>query len=201
MKIWAVIPAKPAEEGKSRLADALTRGQRISLNHHLFRRTLAIARAVFPPERVIVVSRDSSFLGIAAAHGAQALTEHGYELNHALQQAADFPRLTGGLLAVSMDLPELTADDLHAMLASPAGIAIAPDRTGQGTNALLTNPAGCIKYCFGENSFALHTAEAARAKITPAIITRPGLARDLDTPEDLTAYPGLIASLPGEEHT
>ncbi len=196
MKIWAVIPAKPAEEGKSRLAEALTLAQRIHLNHYLFRRTLGIVCAVFPPERVLVISRDTTLLGIAAAVGAQALTERGEELNLALHQAADFPSLTGGLLAISTDLPDLTPDDLYALLAEPAEVTIAPDRAGLGTNALLTSPAACIPYRFGENSFALHCAQAARHNITPRIVSRPGLAFDLDTPEDLRAHPGLIPPEP-----
>lgn len=191
MSIWAVIPAKPANEGKSRLAAVLSADQRIRLNEYLFRRTLAIVCDVFPPAHVMVVSRDSSMLGIAAATGAHALTEHGHELNQALAQAADFPRLTGGLLAISADLPNLTVDDLHALLAVPHEVTIAPDRLGQGTNALLTNPAGCIPFRFGETSFALHCAEATRRGIVPHIISRPGLAFDLDTPEDLRACPGL----------
>jgi len=192
MKIWAVIPAKPAAEGKSRLAGVLDHGQRIQLNRFLFRRTLGIVCAVLPPERVLVISRDPALLGIAAAVGAHALTEQGDELNQALHQAADFPRLTGGLLAISTDLPDLTPDDLHALLAAPAEVTIAPDRAGQGTNALLTSPAACIPYRFGENSFALHTAEAERLNIIPRVVSRPGLAFDLDTPEDLRAHPGLI---------
>jgi 2-phospho-L-lactate/phosphoenolpyruvate guanylyltransferase len=193
MNIWAVIPAKPANEGKSRLAGVLSVEQRIRLNEHLFRRTLAIVCAAFPPSHVMVVSRDSTLLGIAAAAGAHALTEHGHELNQALDQAADFPRLTGGLLAISADLPTLALDDLHAILATPHEVTIAPDRRGTGTNALLTNPAGGIPFRFGEDSFALHSAEAARRGIVPLVISRPGLAFDLDTPEDLRACPGLIA--------
>ena len=192
MKLWAVIPVKPAEDGKSRLAGVLTLGQRICLNRRLFRHTLGIVCAVLSPERVLVVSRDPALLGIAAAAGAHPLTEHGGDLNQALRQAADFPQLTGGLLAISADLPRLTADDLHAMLAEPAAVTIAPDRQGKGTNALLTTPAACIPYCFGENSFALHCAEAARKNLTPRIISRSGLAFDLDTPEDLRAHPELI---------
>lgn len=194
MSIWAVIPAKPAEEGKSRLADVLNRSQRMRLNRYLFRQTLAIVCTVFEPERVIVVSRDTALLGIAAAAGAQALTERGTGLNEALHQAATLPPVTAGLLAVSMDLPNLTADDLHAMLEQSGPVAIAPDRARQGTNALLTNPAACIPFRFGEDSFALHSAEAARIGVTPRVILRPGLAFDLDTPEDLALCPGLILS-------
>jgi 2-phospho-L-lactate guanylyltransferase len=193
MSIWAVIPAKPANEGKSRLAGVLSLEQRIRLNEHLFRRTLAIVCHVFTPGHVMVVSRDSSLLGIAAALGAHAITEHGFELNQALRQAADFPRLTGALLAISADLPRLEHEDVQALLAAPDRVTIAPDRLGQGTNAMLTNPAGCIPFRFGENSFALHCAAATALGVAPQIVNRPGLAFDLDTPEDLRACPGLIS--------
>jgi 2-phospho-L-lactate/phosphoenolpyruvate guanylyltransferase len=193
MNIWAVIPVKPAEEGKSRLADVLNRAQRMRLNRYLFRQTLAIACSVFAPERVIVVSRDIALLGIAAAAGAQAITERGTDLNQALHQAALLPPMNDGLLAVSADLPNLTADDLRAMIEPPGPVVIAPDRARQGTNAILTSPAACIPFRFGEDSFSLHCAEAGRIGVTPRIVSRPGLAYDLDTQEDLALHPGLIS--------
>jgi 2-phospho-L-lactate guanylyltransferase len=194
MTIWAVIPAKPAEEGKSRLAEVLSPPARFRLNRLLFRHSLATTLAVFAPERVIVVSRDPALRGIAAAAGAQALTEHGTGLNAALHQAALVLPAGDGLLTISTDLPSLTPEDLLAMLEQFNAVSIAPDRAGTGTNALLTSPAACIPYCFGENSFALHCAEAARIGVTPRTISRPGLAFDLDTPGDLPACPpGFLA--------
>ena len=40
MSIWAIIPARPLEEGKSRLAEALTPAERQRLNQRFFRQTL-----------------------------------------------------------------------------------------------------------------------------------------------------------------
>jgi 2-phospho-L-lactate guanylyltransferase len=193
MNIWAVIPAKPVNEGKSRLAGVLTLEQRARLNEYLFRRTLAIVCGVLPPTQVMVVTRDTGLLGIAAAAGAIALTERGHDLNQALHQAAEFPRLTGALLAISSDLPDLEADDIHALLAAREKIVVAPDRAHLGTNALLTAPAGFIPFRFGQNSFALHCAEANERGISPHIVSRPGLAFDLDTPKDLRACPNLTS--------
>lgn len=189
MTDWAVIPVKAAAEGKSRLSPVLSSAQRTRINRNLLRHTMGIACAVFAPERVIVVSHDPTLLGIAAAAGVQALTERGTDLNAALQQAADFIPRGDSLLAISVDLLHLTPDDLRAMLVESGGVAIAPDRAGLGTNALLTSPAGCIPYCFGENSFALHQAGAAQRGISPRIISRPGLAFDLDSPDDLVSCP------------
>jgi 2-phospho-L-lactate guanylyltransferase (CobY/MobA/RfbA family) len=42
MKIWAVIPAQPLQEGKSRLASVLSMAERRRLNESLFRQTLEI---------------------------------------------------------------------------------------------------------------------------------------------------------------
>jgi 2-phospho-L-lactate/phosphoenolpyruvate guanylyltransferase len=192
MSVWAVLPVKPAEEGKSRLAEALTQAARTRLNRRLFRHTLNIVSSVFPPERVIVVSRDSALLGIAAAIGAQAVTEYGEGLNEALTQAAALLPPRADLLAISTDLPTLTAEDLRAMLDAPGPVIIAPDRAGQGTNALLTRPAGSIPYRFGENSFRRHAEAAARSGLAIHAVHRPGLAFDLDMPEDLPLCPATI---------
>lgn len=189
MNVWAVLPVKPAEEGKSRLAGVLPPPRRIRLNRKLFRHTLGAVCSVFAPERVIIVSRDAALLGIAAAAGAQALTEHGCELNDALTQALQLPAPEDSLLAISTDLPTLGPDDLQAMLAAPGQVVLAPDRAGRGTNALLMRPAGCIPFSFGEDSLARHQQAAEARGLEVSIISRPGLAFDLDLPEDLNLCP------------
>jgi 2-phospho-L-lactate guanylyltransferase len=190
MKIWAAIPVKPLAEGKSRLAHMLSHEARIRLNAHLFRHTLDIVSAVFDPAYIIVVSRDAALRELAAARGARIIAEHGNELNAALVEAAALPTGGDGLLSVSTDLPSLTPEDLRAMLmAVETPVAIAPDRERKGTNALLTIPAACIPYRFGPDSFAKHLAVAATRGISASIISRPGLAFDLDTEADLALCP------------
>ena len=68
-------------------------------------------------------------------------------------------------------------------------MAIAPDRLGTGTNGLALAPPGVIGFRFGTGSFAAHRAEAQAAGVEPAIVARPGLAFDLDTPRG----PGALA--------
>jgi 2-phospho-L-lactate guanylyltransferase len=67
-------------------------------------------------------------------------------------------------------------------------VGVAPDRLGTGTNGLALSPPGVIGFRFGAGSFAAHRAEAAAAGLEPVIVTRPGLAFDLDTPEDLARW-------------
>ncbi len=192
MTLWAVIPVKPIAEGKSRLAGTLPPHIRERLNSLLFRQTLDAVAAVIPPENIIVVSRDFDLLAQASARRMWAMAEQNEGLNEALAQAAALLP-DDALLAISTDLPEITAADVRALLqtanAPQPAVAIAPDRSRCGTNALLTAPAGCIPFCFGKESFSTHLEAARQIGIRPEIITRPGLAFDLDLPEDLQLCP------------
>jgi len=190
MTIWAAIPVKPLAEGKSRLANALSQEARLRLNANLFKHTLAAVSAVFPPARIIVVTRDSALRDIAAAAGMQTIAEQGFALNAALFEAAASIPPAGGMLAISTDLPNLTPEDVLSMLAEPESpMVIAPDRAGKGTNALLTMPAACVPFRFGPDSFASHLSAATARAITARIVRRPGLAFDLDTEADLPLCP------------
>jgi 2-phospho-L-lactate guanylyltransferase len=192
MKIWAAIPVKPIAEGKSRLAGALSPHVRERLNAMLFSQTLDAVAAIFPAENIIVVSRDAALRTLATARGMNAIAEQGDALNAALCEAAAFVG-QDALLAISTDLPEIKPAEVRAMLTQAEkpgrAVAIAPDRAQRGTNALFTAPAGCIPFSFGEESFAAHLAAAKDAGIEPTIIKRPGLAFDLDLPEDLPLCP------------
>ncbi len=190
MTVWAAIPVKPLGEGKSRLAAALSPQARERLNSLLFRRTLDAVGAVIRAANVIVVSRDGALRDAAAGRGMRVIAERGDTLNEALNEALEVAR-GGVLLAISVDLPEITAADVRAMLgeADGRGVAIAPDRAGRGTNALFTGPAGCIPFRFGEDSFAAHMAAARGCGIEPKIVARAGLVFDLDLPDDLRLCP------------
>ena len=85
-------------------------------------------------------------------------------------------------------------------------IALAPDRAGLGTNALLTTPPSHAPLAFGVGSFARHQALARRAGVEPLIFHSPGLAFDVDTLPDLDELraSGLWApedTAPAEPHT
>jgi 2-phospho-L-lactate guanylyltransferase len=70
--------------------------------------------------------------------------------------------------------------------AAPAeGAVLAPSASGRGTNAALRRPAALFPLRFGNDSFLPHLA-AARATGKPAEVLRlPGVALDVDEPEDL----------------
>ena len=191
MSLWAIIPIKPLQVGKSRLVGALSDTQRLALNQRMLTHTLDILKSVNEIEHVLVVSRDPAALALARDHGAHTVQEDGApQLNLALSRATAVAKNSraSGVLILPADLPLINAQDVLAMLAralEPPVVAIAPDRHRQGTNALLVSPPGLIKYDFGPGSFVRHCTLALRAGASLEICLLPSLALDVDLPEDL----------------
>lgn len=190
MACHVIIPVRPANEGKSRLAGSLDPADRISLNNKLFRHVLGVAHQLVDADRITVISHSGELLDVARAVGAHAEIESGRELNAALVQAGKAARDRGAtaLLSVSSDLPYLDVEDLRAMLAIDSDIVIATDQLRRGTNALLMRPPLAIDYRYGIDSLTAHLDAARAAGLGTHVIERPGLARDLDTPADLAEY-------------
>ncbi|HTT37163.1 MAG TPA: 2-phospho-L-lactate guanylyltransferase [Burkholderiales bacterium] len=196
MSLWLVVPVKSLREGKSRLASALEPGRRAALVEQLLVHTLDQA-AQFPGlQRTLVVSACEQARGLARACGARALKERAPGgLNDGLRQAHAVLAELGAtrMLMVASDLPLLSADDLEqlAAAASASMVALAPDRSGQGTNGLCVPLAAPFEFAFGANSFTRHVSCVQRLGMGSVIVERAGLAFDVDLPEDLSALHAL----------
>ena len=206
MSLWTIVPVKPFSEGKSRLAGYLSPPTRRALNRNLLTRTLDAIRLGRIDAEIVVVSRDSEALDLAARLGGHALTEEKSDLlsldtgprafpsapesqlNAALTQAARYAVVRGAtkVLVLPTDMPNLTAEDVRTM-ASPQGrdpqINIAPSRDG-GTNALMLQPGKAIPFAFGRDSFQRHRRLAAEAGIPVRVVESASLVFDIDLPED-----------------
>lgn len=203
MNLWAVVPAKPLAQAKSRLAAVLAPAEREQLAHTLLCHTLdVLASLTSPVDRVasgptpglagiLVVSADWQVCELAAARGVAWLPELAPpELNRALEQGTVAAQARGaqGVLVVPGDLPHLTAAavaELLAVAGEPPVMVIAPDRREEGTNALLVAPPGLIPFGFGPGSFQRHVAAARAAGGRTVIWRHPAWAYDVDWPEDL----------------
>ncbi|HSV85092.1 MAG TPA: 2-phospho-L-lactate guanylyltransferase, partial [Levilinea sp.] len=198
MIIQAIIPVKPFDQAKSRLAQALSPAQRAACSAWMLSNTLTCLRSVEGIEMVTVVSRDAAALAIAKQHGASALLELTAGLNQALHQAAECTAPGALLLVLPADLPLLTAQDLMAFVRLQkiqSDVILAPDRHQQGSNALLVDANLNFHFCFGPSSFQKHQAEARRLGLRMCSASIFNLAFDLDTPEDLQ-YLWSLPSLP-----
>jgi 2-phospho-L-lactate guanylyltransferase len=117
------------------------------------------------------------------------LTDAGADMNASLSAALAVLEGRGAtrIAIVSADLPQLTPDDLTALVLAGQrhGVALAPDHTGLGTNAACLALPARLTFHFGPGSFAQHVAEARRLGMEPARVQRPGLAFDVDEPADV----------------
>jgi 2-phospho-L-lactate guanylyltransferase len=185
-----IVPMKPFAEAKQRLAAVMDETARVELARELFKRTLRVVRRARGITRVLVVSRDRQVLKIAREFGAWAIWEAQAGLNEALEQATQVAQANGvdAVLIVPADLPNLETRDVEEISArgqSAPCVVIAPAARDEGTNALLVNPAGLIRYAFGEQSFVVHQQRARKAGARVEIYRSESIACDVDCPEDL----------------
>ncbi|MGB0632429.1 MAG: 2-phospho-L-lactate guanylyltransferase, partial [Alphaproteobacteria bacterium] len=182
--VQIIVPVKGLTDGKSRLADVLAPDERAALNRYLAERTLRTVRECFPDDMLTVVSPDPEMRTPANEGGAHFVLQSGTGLNAGLAEAASaLP--PGRTIIVAADLPDLSAADL-ALLADIRGIGIAPDESGNGTNALSLPTPRAIAFQFGPNSFTAHKTAADATGLPVDIFHRPGLAFDLDTKDNLS---------------
>jgi 2-phospho-L-lactate guanylyltransferase len=193
-RAWAIIPVKRFGVGKSRLAPALDAAGRAALSRRLFDHVFGVAASAVSPDRVVVVTPNAAIRDEAGRRGAHGLIEpEPADLNAALGSACRYAMSRGAsaIAVLPSDLPFATAEDVDALIAAlgaAPSVAIAPDTAGDSTNALALSPPDPTFFRFGISSFEAHRNAARAGGAEPAIVRRPGLAFDLDTPDDLRAY-------------
>lgn len=181
-----IVPMKPLARAKERLADLLDPMQR---------RTLALAMlddvvtaAVSVMDDVWVLNSDEEAARVATTAGATAVPDPdpGAGLNPALNAATEAAIDLGatGVLVLAADCPAVRPADVRALALGP-GVAIAPDRTGHGTNALWRMPPDAIGCVYGERSRRAHEALAHVRRVPCAVIPLERVAADVDVPRDL----------------
>src|SRR5204862_6063820 len=72
--------------------------------------------------------------------------------------------------------------------AAPEAITLIPSRDWTGTNGVLFISPARIMMEYGEGSFQRHLSKAAAAGHRADVMNLPGIAFDIDTPEDLGLF-------------
>jgi len=85
------------------------------------------------------------------------------------------------------DIPLIDSNELDQILKSaPAsGSVLVTDSAGCGTNAALRAPCDLFPLRFGNDSFRPHLAAAKATGLPCVVLELPGIAMDVDRPEDL----------------
>ncbi len=201
MCIWAIIPVKPLNRAKSRLAGVLEPDQRRFLAETMLRHVLETVHAVPQIIGTLVISRDTKVLAIAREYEARTVQESGApELNTALLRATQVVMSWGcnATLVLPADLPLLAPEDITNILnrgRNVMSVVIATDQSEDGTNALFMRPPGLIPYAFGPGSYGRHVQLAQEANADVSIYWSDRLSLDIDLPADLDNYNHLVRGL------
>lgn len=188
MPATAIIPLKALGQAKGRLADVLDAGGRRDVVTWMAQLVIAACQECDLIDDILVVAGDAEAAAVAGAAGVRSLVVSQPGLGAALARADAKVSTAEATIVVAADLPEVTSADLRAVLeslpSSGPAVVIAPTLDG-GTGALVRRPPGVIGTAYGPNSATAHQQLAQAAGIHAAIVDRPGLARDVDTPDQL----------------
>ena len=194
-----LIPVKNLAAAKQRLSGVLDQPSRTRLAQAMLQDVLAAVHGWKDRPQVALVTSDPFAAGAAQEYGFEIIAD------------PDNPGETGAIematrvcvergaestLVIPADIPLIESWELEEIMkhAPDQGSVLVPAGDGRGTNAAFRRPADLFPLRFGNDSFKPHHA-AAQATGKPCVVLKlPGLAVDVDNPEDLRQ----LLSLPGE---
>lgn len=186
-----LLPVKHFKTAKQRLADALRPEEREGLARAMLSDVLAVLARARTLDRVIVFTASDEVADMAQSYNFEIIAEaavagHSAAVNHMLAQLSSS---SSRILAIASDLPKLVPEDVDFVMENPPEpITIIHSRDGTGTNGILFIPPARIDVEYGNASFSRHLSKAAAAGYRAGILNVPGIAFDIDTPEDIRAF-------------
>jgi 2-phospho-L-lactate guanylyltransferase len=189
--MWAVLPAKDLVDAKTRLADALSPAERRLLFRTMYEDVLIALSETTSLDGIAVVTRDPEAGAVAESYGARLIPEpENAGQTAAIERAATVLKADGadGMITIPGDTPLITAAEIETVLAAHTatpGLTIVPAHDRRGSNCIAVSPPGFFPFSFGNDSFQPHLASARKLGLEPRILDLPGIALDIDTPDDL----------------
>jgi 2-phospho-L-lactate/phosphoenolpyruvate guanylyltransferase len=193
-----LIPIKNTSGAKQRLASVLDQPSRTRLAQAMLHDVLSALHEWNDCPRVGVVTGDPFAIQLAKEYGFELIPDAEDPGETAAIEIATRLCVERGeqdTLVIPADIPLAQAWELEEILkhAPVQGSVLVPAADGRGTNAAFRRPPNLFPLRFGNDSFKPHRA-AAQATGKPFIVLNlPGIAVDVDNPEDLHE----LAVLPG----
>jgi len=199
--IFALLPVKPPDRAKQRLSRVLEQRFRETLARAMYEHVLSVLCASSGLDRIAVMTADQGAADQARRSGAMVFDEpellgHKKSADLAARRAMCYGART--VIMVPIDVPLIAPADIEELTAAARAAAgpcafIVPSWDRSGTNALVLTPPDAMQTCFGENSLRGHLEQARARGIPIRELHPPGLALDIDTPEDIAE---LLARAP-----
>jgi 2-phospho-L-lactate/phosphoenolpyruvate guanylyltransferase len=193
-----LIPIKNTSGAKQRLASVLDQPSRTRLAQAMLHDVLSALHEWNDCPRVGVVTGDPFAIQLAKEYGFELIPDAEDPGETAAIEMATRLCVERGeqdTLVIPGDIPLVQAWELGEILkhAPVQGSVLVPAADGRGTNAAFRRPGNLFPLRFGNDSFKPHRA-AAQATGKPCVVLNlPGIAVDVDNPEDLHE----LAVLPG----
>jgi 2-phospho-L-lactate guanylyltransferase len=195
-----ILPVKPFDDAKERLATGLAAEQRRLIAEAMVRDVIAALSRAKEVDGIVVVSAEPKLKEIAGdvadAIIPDARTGHSDAAKAGVAWAIEneYDRV----VMIPGDCPLLDAEELDALImrtrADEIEFAVIPDRMGTGTNGLVISPPDAVEPSFGPGSRQRHIAMGLAASRRTAEHEVPSLALDLDTAEDLMELAERLSS-------
>jgi 2-phospho-L-lactate guanylyltransferase len=190
--VFAIVPVKNFESGKSRLASLLTVEERVKLSELFLDYTLNTLSNTSAISNVVVVSSDKRAEGIAKLHNAKFLQEKKNQGVNAAVALADVyisEYAVDATIVIPQDLPLLLPEDIERICTSAQEhekcLVICPSLRFDGSNALLRRPPLLISTHYDNDSYNVHIKKAKASDAIIKIIKTKRIMTDIDTVEDV----------------
>jgi 2-phospho-L-lactate guanylyltransferase len=194
-----LVPVKNLSSAKKRLAGVLDQPSRTALAQAMLHDVLTTLHNWNVRPAVTVVTSDPYAVKLATEYEFEVIPDPDNPgETGAIEMATRIcvERGADSTLVIPADIPLIQSWELEEILkhAAAEGSVLVPAADGRGTNAAFRRPANLFPLRFGNDSFKPHHT-AAQATGKPCVVLKlPGIAVDVDNPEDLER----LISLPGE---
>jgi 2-phospho-L-lactate guanylyltransferase len=197
-----LVPVKNLANAKQRLSAVLDPEARQELAQAMCADVLATLAHWQRRPAVTVVTSDRFASDLATRFGFEiAADDANPGETGAIEMATALYRDRGVefTLVIPADIPMIESFELQKIVdaAPQKGAVMVPDAAGRGTNAALRAPADLFPLQFGNDSFLPHLAAAKATGLPCVVLELPGIALDVDRPEDLQA----LAAASGERRS
>jgi 2-phospho-L-lactate/phosphoenolpyruvate guanylyltransferase len=184
-----LVPVKNLADAKQRLSPVLNPEERFALAQAMCEDVLQSLADWQSRPAVAVVTSDSFARDLAVRFNFEVIADNNSGETSAIEMATAACRERGAssTLIVPGDIPLIEASELQKIVdvAPVHGAVLVPDAAGRGTNAAWRSPSDLFPLRFGNDSFLPHKAAAKATGLPCVVLELPGIARDVDRPEDL----------------
>lgn len=188
-RVGAIVPVKTFSRAKTRLGMSSEKTEKIcKIMLESVLGTLSKSELI---DRVVIVSKDETALGIGKTFDAVRIYDHEeLGVNSAVKLADDYLSREGfdSTMVFPQDIPLIQVEDIDALLnfrIKNRCVLVVPSRKFDGTNALFRLPLDVMETHYDEDSYKIHLDTAEKRNAISSLILIRRIMLDVDDQSDL----------------